>query len=381
MYRLLQRQFDVPVALEAAWRFLALVEEWPRGASHIRRVEVIRHSITGVFFFWSALFAPHPLIVEHLGGVQWPSRAAESDPVGQLPVTTEPIALDTPTGKLMGTLVLPKSSNPVPVAVIIGGSGPTDRNGNSRVIPGANNSLKYLAEGLAAKGIASVRYDKRGVAESLNSAPSETDLRLETYIDDAVLWGKQLRKDHRFSALLVIGHSEGALIGVIASRIVGANAFISIAGVGRSAGEVTLDQLKGKLPQDLQSQAEVIVKCLSEGKTMDSVPPILYPLFRPSVQPYVISMFRYDPAKELARLSIPVLIVQGTTDIQVGVQEAKVLSRAKPSASVLIIEGMNHVLKEVPLDQEKQMKAYGDSSLPVVPRLIEGISRFIKTML
>jgi alpha-beta hydrolase superfamily lysophospholipase len=82
--------------------------------------------------------------------------------------------------------------------LIIAGSGPTDRNGNSPAIQGANNSLKYLAEGLAAQGIASVRYDKRGVAESKTAASSESDLRFETYIHDAVLWGKQLRTDKRF---------------------------------------------------------------------------------------------------------------------------------------------------------------------------------------
>lgn len=293
---------------------------------------------------------------------------------------TEPIILETPTGKIFGALELPKSSAPLPVAVVIAGSGPTDRNGNTVGMPGAHNNLRYLAEALAAQGIASVRYDKRGVAESRKAATSESDLRFETFMDDAVLWGKQLRADKRFSSLIIIGHSEGSLIGMVAAQKMDADAFISISGAGRPAAQGLLDQLNGKLPADLQSQAEMIVKSLSEGKTVEDVPPALNPLFPRSVQPYVISYFKYDPAKEIAKLSIPVLIAQGTTDIQVPAQDAKLLAQAKPSASLLMIEGMNHVLKEVSAEQEKQIKSYTDPSLPIASKLVEGIVSFVKAI-
>src|SRR5262249_5311738 len=135
------------------------------------------------------LLEPSLLYAQSQSGSQPSSSASESSASRQAMVTTEPIYLDTPTGKLFGALDLPKSSTPLPIALIIAGSGPTDRNGNSPAVSGANNSLMYLAEGLAAQGIASVRYDKRGVAESRKAAVSESDLRFETYIDDAVLWG------------------------------------------------------------------------------------------------------------------------------------------------------------------------------------------------
>ena len=336
--------------------------------------------IAKVFCLSTVLLAPSLLYAQGQSGSQPRSTAPESNAPGQAIVTTEPIILETPTGKLFGAIELPKSSAPLPIALIIAGSGPTDRNGNSPIIPGANNSLKYLAEGLAAQGIASVRYDKRGVAESKKAAASEADLRFETYIDDAVLWGKQLRADKRFSSVIVIGHSEGSLIGMVAAQKMSADAFVSIAGPGRPAPQALLDQLKGKLPADLQSQTEMITRSLSEGKTVEDIPPALGPLFRRSVQPYVISYFKYDPAKEIAKLSIPILIAQGTTDIQVNAQEAKLLSQAKPSARLLMIEGMNHLLKEVPAEQEKQIKSYTDPSLPVAPKLIEGISSFIKAI-
>jgi pimeloyl-ACP methyl ester carboxylesterase len=218
------------------------------------------------------------------------------------------------------------------------------------------------------------------VAESVKAAASESDLRFETYIDDAVLWGKQLRADKRFSSVIVIGHSEGSLIGMVAAQKMNADAFVSIAGQGLPAPQALLDQLKGKLPADLQSQAEMITRSLSEGKIVEDIPQALGPLFRRSVQPYLISYFKYDPAKEIAKLSIPILIAQGTTDIQVNVQAAKTLNQAKPSARLLIIDGMNHVLKEVPAGQEKQIKSYTDPSLPVAPKLIEGINGFIKAI-
>ncbi|HEY8460276.1 MAG TPA: alpha/beta hydrolase [Blastocatellia bacterium] len=329
-----------------------------------------------LFCLLTILLAPDLLYARGQSGSQSRSVAPESSAPRQ---ATEPIVLETPTGKLFGSLELPKSSEPLPVALIIAGSGPTDRNGNSPLLKGANNSLRYVAEGLAAQGIASVRYDKRGVAESVKAAASESELRFETYIDDAVLWGKRLRADKRFSSVIVIGHSEGSLIGMVAAQKMNADAFISIAGAGRPAPQSLIDQLKGKLPGDLQSKAEMIIKSLSEGKIVEDVPPMLSDaLFRRSVQPYLISYFKYDPAKEIAKLSIPVLIAQGTTDIQVPAQDAKLLAEAKPSASLLMIEGMNHVLKEVPAEQDKQMNSYADPSLPVAPKLIDGIVGFIK---
>jgi hypothetical protein len=266
----------------------------------------------------------------------------------------------------------------MPVVLLISGSGPTDRDGNSPMLPGKNNSLKMLAEGLAMNGIASLRYDKRGVGESAKAMVAESDLRFETYIDDAAAFCEQLRADKRFSSVVIAGHSEGSLIGMAAAKKCNASGFISIAGAGRPAADILRTQLAGKLPPALATQSDAILKDLEAGKTTENPPAELFRIYRPSVQPYMISWFRYDPAKAIAALSVPVLIIQGTTDIQVSVVDAKRLAAANPRAKLLIVEGMNHVLKSVSSDKTKQAASYSDPTLMLAPDLLMNIVDFVR---
>lgn len=288
------------------------------------------------------------------------------------------VSLQTPTGTLYGTLLVPSSAPPVPVVLIIAGSGPTDRDGNSDLLPGPNNSLRMLAEALAARGIASLRYDKRGVGASIGAVRRESDLTFDLYIEDATRWIEQLRSDARFGSRIVAGHSEGSLIGMLAAQRTAVNAVISIAGAGRPAGEVILSQLERKLTPALMATARTIVSSLNAGKTVSNVPPELAPLFRLSIQPYLISWFRYDPAIEIGRLNMPVLIVQGTTDIQVSLADAERLAEGNRSAGLAIITGMNHVLKDVPLDPDAQERSFSDPSLPIDATLVRAIGAFLK---
>ncbi|MEA2161992.1 MAG: uncharacterized protein QOK37_119 [Thermoanaerobaculia bacterium] len=277
------------------------------------------------------------------------------------------------------TLLLPKdTSKPMPVVLFISGSGPTDRDGNSPMLPGKNNSLKMLAEGLAMNGIASLRYDKRGVGASAKAMVAESDLRFETYIDDATAFCEQLRADMRFNAVVIAGHSEGSVIGMVAAKRCDASAFISIAGAGRPAGDILRAQLAGKLPPALATQSDAILKDMEVGKTTEKPPVELFAIYRPSVQPYMISWLRYDPAKSIAALSVPVLIIQGTTDIQVSVDDAKRLAAASPKAKLLIVEGMNHVLKSVSSDKAKQIASYSDPSLQLTEDLLMNIVAFVR---
>jgi pimeloyl-ACP methyl ester carboxylesterase len=275
---------------------------------------------------------------------------------------------------------MPKASGAVPLAVIIPGSGPTDRKGNSPLIPGANNSLKLLAEGLAAHGIASLRYDKRGIGASAASNINEANLRFDNSADDAAAWVDRLRQDPRFSTITIIGHSEGSLVGLLAAQKSATDGYVSIAGAGRPADKILREQLSKQLPPDLLAYSNRSLDALLAGHKVDSVPPSLMALFRPSVQPYLISWLGVDPQAQIAKLKIPALVTQGTLDAQVPESDAKLLAAAQPKAKLIMIEGMNHVLKRAAPDQASQAKSYGDPTLPVPPELIDGISAFIKTV-
>lgn len=293
-------------------------------------------------------------------------------------IIDQPIVLDTPTGQIAGSLVMPPAKGPVPVALIIAGSGPTDRNGNSLGLPGANNSLMLLAQALGDAGFATVRYDKRGVGASLPAAGRESELRFDSYVDDAAGWIAKLRRDARFSSVVVIGHSEGSLIGMVAAQKAGANGFVSIAGAGRRASDVIRSQLAGRLPLELAAQSETILNGLERGQTAAAVPTELAALYRPSVQPYLVSWFKYLPAERIGALDVPVLIVQGTTDVQVAVSEAEALKKARPKAQLLLIPGMNHVLKMVEGGLAEQMPSYSNPALPVAPGLIASLVDFLR---
>jgi alpha/beta superfamily hydrolase len=288
--------------------------------------------------------------------------------------TEETVILKTATGDIEGTLTTPDSKIPVPVALIIAGSGPTDRNGNNQMM--TNNSLKMLAEELVKNGIASLRYDKRAIGASQKAGVNEADLRFEMYIKDAVAWVHLLSQNKKFNQVIVIGHSEGSLIGMVASLDAKVAKFVSIAGAGQSADKIILEQLKSQ-PTAVLELVTPILDQLVKGNTVENVPPMLNSLFRPSVQPYMISWIKYDPQIEIAKLKKPILIIQGTTDIQVSVEDAKRLHSAKPDAKMVLIDGMNHIFKNAEADRMKNIQTYSQPDLPLHVDLGPAISKFI----
>ncbi|RMM20765.1 Alpha/beta hydrolase protein [Pseudomonas syringae pv. aptata] len=290
-----------------------------------------------------------------------------------------PISVDTESGKLYGTLLMPRSDKPVPVVLIVAGSGPTDRDGNNPE-GGRNDSMKRLAVILASNNIASVRYDKRGVAASKAVTPDERNLSVERYVADVQLWARALKANPRLGQLILLGHSEGALVATLAAEKVGAAALISVAGTGRPVDQVLREQFQERLPPDLLQRSDQLLDELKAGKTDDNVPAELEVVFRPSVQPYLISLFRQDPAAAFGALHIPALIVQGRNDIQVGVGDALLLQKAKPDAQLALIDGMNHVLRIVPDDLQQQLLSYRNPTQPLASEVTERILSFIKAL-
>ncbi|MGR6496681.1 alpha/beta fold hydrolase [Pseudomonas fulva] len=294
-------------------------------------------------------------------------------------VLHRPIDLDTGQGVLHGSLLLPQQDMPPPVVLIIAGSGPTDRDGNNPA-GGRVDNLKRLALLLANANIASVRYDKRGVAASQPATPDERDLSVERYVADVVAWGHKLKADPRFGPLILIGHSEGALIASLAAEQAGASAVISLAGSGRPMAEVVREQLAERLPPAHLARGSALLDRLEAGQTSLDVPAPLRQVFRPSVQPYLITLFRQDPAAAFARLSMPALIVQGRNDVQVDVADAQKLKDAKPDAHLVLIEGMNHMLRISPKDMSEQRESYQNPQLPLARELGEQIVAFIRQL-
>ncbi|MEO5511475.1 MAG: alpha/beta fold hydrolase [Longimicrobiales bacterium] len=330
---------------------------------------------------WKRWMAPALLSGLVTAGCVTSSGAQAGRPAPTTPASDEAVELAVPGATLYGTLRVPAGSGRHAVALIIAGSGPTDRNGNSAMLPGPNNSLKMLAEGLSANGIASVRYDKRGIGASAASlkSQSEADLRFTMYSDDAAAWIARLRADSRFSKIIVIGHSEGALLGTIAARIANADGLILVAGAGRPIGEVLREQLKNSAPA-LAEKAEPMLRELESGRMVKDVPADMQFLFRPSIQPYMISWLPLDPRAELARLDAPRLVIQGTTDVQASPRDAERLASADASVRLEMVNGMNHILKIASGTAQEQMPSYSDPALPLAPRLLDVIVPFIQAI-
>ncbi|WP_431482189.1 alpha/beta hydrolase [Pseudomonas solani] len=294
-------------------------------------------------------------------------------------ILQRPIELETATGTLHGTLLRPKTDAPVPVALLLAGSGPTDRNGNNPM-GGRNDSLKKLAELLARNGIASVRYDKRGIAASQAAGPDERQLSVDLYVADAVAWGHELKADPRFSRLVLIGHSEGALIASLAAPGAGADALVSIAGSARPIDQLLREQLQQRLPPPLMARSDEILASLKAGYQVLRVPKPLLVLYRPSVQPYLISLFAKDPAAAFTAVKVPALIVQGSHDIQVSVGDARALQAIRPDAELAIIPGMNHILRITQTDAHDPLATYNSPGLPLARELGERLVAFIERL-
>jgi pimeloyl-ACP methyl ester carboxylesterase len=288
----------------------------------------------------------------------------------------ETMRVENDLGTIEGTLLVPESCGSIPVVLIVPGSGSSTRDG------GAPKMYRLLAETLAAKGIASLRYDKAGIGASANAAPPMSEFLFERGAHDVAKLVEALHGDVRFSRVLVAGHSEGSELGILAASHAKVDAFVSIAGAGRPIGIILREQLAKNLgDEELLAKANEIIAALERGERVPAsqVPQNLRNLFDPTLQPYMISWMKHDPAKDLAAAPIPrVLVVQGTTDVQVTTKDAELLAAARADAELVLVEGMNHTLKAATGDTGAEQKAaYTDGRLPLVPAFVDAISAFV----
>ena len=312
----------------------------------------------------------------------------KDDATGAQPITPQTVNVDPAlgethftskglfAGEISGTLTMPDhAAGKIPVVLIVAGSGPTDRNGNTPQAGVYTNAYKMIAIALRQNGIASLRYDKRLVGESA-AVTKEKDLKIEDYVEDASRMINQLHDDPRFSKVFVLGHSEGSLVGMLASINQPVTGYISVAGAGRPAYAVLKEQMKSQ-PDFISVRFMTILDSLAKGKVQKNVDASLYALARPSVQPYIMSWMRYDPARAIRLMKVPVLIIQGTTDLQVTTVDADKLKKSRSDAVLVIIPNMNHILKDAPADKDKNLATYTDPNLPLKPEFVTAVLDFI----
>lgn len=296
-------------------------------------------------------------------------------PYTEASVTYEELVVPVTGGELKVALQMPDKPTGA-LAIIHAGSGPTNKDGNT-IGSGKNNSLKMLAEDLAAEGIASIRYDKRGIGDNAALITKEEDLTFESYVADVKAIVDSMITDERFSTIHLIGHSEGALIMTIAAKQSEVASLTLLAGAGRSIDEILLEQLTASLPPNLLAESELALKKLKAGQKVVNVSKELQALFRPSVQPYMMSWLQYNPQQELKDVDVPILIIQGKKDIQITETDAQALQAGNTKAKVHYFENMNHVLKNVNGDRQQNIASYTNPELPLAQGLIEEIVLFI----
>jgi uncharacterized protein len=298
------------------------------------------------------------------------------------PVESE-IAAPGPAGPLKGLMLSPGAAG-APVVLIVPGSGPTNRDGNS--LHGLDtDTYKLLAQGLAAHGIASVRIDKRGMFSSRAAIPNANDVTIADYASDVHTWAKTIRDKTGAKCIWVLGHSEGGLVAMVAAKgdppdICG---LVLVAAPGRKFGELIKDQLRSN-PANAPFLDEALrdIDTLEAGQRVDvsieHTRPEIFMIFQPAVQGFLIDLMSYDPPNVLAAYKGPVLILQGERDIQVSADDARRLAAADPAAKLMLLPDVNHVLKAVTGDDRMtNLKTYFDPKLPLAPGVVEDIADFI----
>jgi len=285
-----------------------------------------------------------------------------------------------PKGPLAGTMI--DAGSGTPVVLIIPGSGPTDRDGNSPLGVTAA-PYRMLAEALAERGVSTVRVDKRGMFGSA-AAGNPNEVTVQGYGRDIRAWVNAIRERKGVGCAWALGHSEGVLmtLAAAAAEPKGICGVVLVAGAGRRLSDVLREQLRAS-PQfapHLEVALPAIAR-LEAGQRVDAtgMNPLLLSLFAPVVQDYLIDNFAHDPAELAGRVTVPMLVLQGLADLQTGEADARRLAGANPNARLVLLPGVNHVLKTVAGDDRAaNIATYANSSLPLAVGVAEAVAEFVK---
>ena len=263
----------------------------------------------------------------------------------------EAFTIDAGGWPLQGILSLPVGEGPFPGVVLVHGSGPNDRDASI----GPNKLFRDLAEGLASRGIAVLRYDKRTRTHANRVATLRDFTVKEEVVDDAVAAVKKMRETRgiRADRVFVLGHSLG---GMLAPRIAAADP--SIAGLILMAGATTsleqaivnqtryLAMLDGKVSAEEQTALDSATKLAADVRALKpSDPPIVSPPFSAPAS-YWLDLRGYDPPAAASRLKQPMLVLQGERDYQVTMADHAAWQRALGSRANVQLKSypaLNHL--------------------------------------
>ena len=291
-------------------------------------------------------------------------------------VPTE-VAVTGPRGSLAGTLIDPARN--APAVLIIPGSGPTDRNGDNRA--GISGGIyRQLAEELAARGVATLRIDKRGMFGSRGAVADPNAVTVVDYVTDVRSWTRSLVARGK-PCVWLAGHSEGGLVALAAAQQpAGICGLILLAAPGRPLGTVLRAQLRPQLSPAMYASADAAIARFERRQRVDpaALPAPLVPLFNPAVQGFLIDLIAINPTRLAAATRLPMLIVQGDNDLQVGVEDARLLAAAHPGARLVIIPRINHVWRKAPLAPAANAATYRDPRIRIDPAVAANIAAFVK---
>jgi hypothetical protein len=274
-------------------------------------------------------------------------------------------------GAIDAWLSIPSGAEQPPVALLIAGSGSTDHDGNGPQVKPA--TLKKLSEQLGARGIATLRYDKRGAGGWKPEFGKPEDFRFEDYVGDAASLVSHLRASAKFSKVVVIGHSEGGLVAILTARRVPVDKLVLLAVAARKQGDLLKAQLEKKLSPDKLAPLVKAIDGIMAGEIVDPPPPGL--AIPPSLQPGIASAFTEDPIAPLQKIEEPILIVAGGKDSQLARLDFLALTTAASAAKTLWLPEMNHVLVDV-TDDADDLAAYKPER-PLDADMIAVIADFI----
>ncbi|GGG54122.1 alpha/beta hydrolase [Bizionia arctica] len=289
-------------------------------------------------------------------------------------ITSEDILLMNDSIQLPGTLTYNKDLKNQPLVIYIHGSGNVDRNGNQAGVNINGNYIKQLADSLNTRNIAFYRYDKRSATEE-NLKFMMENLDFYGFVEDANIAIANFKNDKRFNSITLIGHSQGSLVAMLAA-VNGVDKYVSLAGISEDMGDFIINSYQ-LYSEEMGTMAREQIEELKETGTIETVNPALAHLFSKPNQPFFITWMAYNPSEEIKKLEIPILIINGTKDLQVKVEEANKLHEAKPDSELVIIENMNHLLKKIEKDEDN-MKSYYSPDYPLSEKLIHTLDVFIK---